>query len=86
MAEYICVKELCLETYDNDGFRVENEFAFVDVGEVFQESEERFRCVGGQDSIRLENDTQWIEISKETLAKHFAKHNTRTPKERCGEK
>ena len=71
MAEYICVKELCLETYDADGFRVENEFAFVDVGEVFQKSEEQFRCVGGQDSIRLENDTQWIEISEETLNKYF---------------
>ena len=74
MAEYICVKELCLETYDDDGFRVENEFAFVDVGEVFQESEERFRCVGGQDSIRLENDEQWLEISVETLTEHFAEY------------
>lgn len=82
MAEYICVKELCLETYDDDGFRVENENAFVDVGEVFEKSEERFRCVGSQDSIRLENDKQWIEISKETFDEHFAEHNTRTPKER----
>lgn len=78
MAEYVCIKELCLETYDADGFRVENEFAFVDVGEVFQKSEEQFRCVGGQDSIRLENDKQWIEISEETLKEHFEELNTRT--------
>ena len=81
MTEYVCIKELCLDTYDADGFFMESGNAFVEVGEVFQKSEEQFRCVGGQDSIRLENDTQWIEISKETLAEHFAEHNTRTPKE-----
>ena len=85
MAEYVCVKDLCLATYDADGFRVENEFAFVVVGEVFQKSEEQFRCVGDNDTIRLENDNQWLEISKETFAEHFAEHNTRTPKERGGD-
>lgn len=71
MSEYVCIKELCLETYDADGFRVENEFAFVEVGEIFQKSEEKFRCVGGTDSIRLENDKQWLEISEETLNEYF---------------
>ena len=71
MVEYVCVKELCLDTYDNDGFFVEQGNAFVEVGEVFQRSEEKFRCVGGADSIRLENDKQWLEISEETLNEYF---------------
>lgn len=71
MTKYVCVKELCLDTYDDDGFFVEEGNAFVEVGEVFQRSEEKFRCVGGTDSIRLENDTQWIEISEETLNEYF---------------
>ena len=71
MAEYVCIKELCLDTYDDDGFFVEQGNAFVEVGEVFQKSEEKFRCVGGKDSIRLENDKQWLEISEETLNEYF---------------
>lgn len=71
MTEYICVKELCLDTYDDDGFFVKEGNAFVEVGEVFQKSEEKFRCVGGKDSIRLENDKQWLEISEETLNEYF---------------
>ena len=34
-------------------------------------SEEKFRCVGGTDSIRLENDKQWLEILEETLNEYF---------------
>ena len=36
MEEYVCIKELLLDTYDDDGFYVENETAFIEVGEVFQ--------------------------------------------------
>ena len=71
MTEYVCIKELCLDTYDDDGFRVENANAFVEVGEIFQKSEEKFRCVGGKESIRLDNDKQWLEISEETLNEYF---------------
>ena len=82
MAEYVCIKELCLDTYDDDGFFVESGNAFVEVGEVFQKSEEKFRCVGDIDSIRLDNDKQWLEISEQTFYKHFKELNTRTSKEK----
>ena len=52
-------------------FFVESGNAFVEVGEVFQKSEEKFRCVGGTDSIRLENDNQWLEVTEETLNEYF---------------
>ena len=71
MKEYICIKELCLDLYDDDGFYVENETAYVEVGEIFQRSEDSFRCVADRDSIRLENDEHWLEISEETLNDHF---------------
>lgn len=71
MKNYICIKPLQLECYDNDGFVVENKYVEIGKGEVFQDDELKFRCVGGEDSIRLENDTQWIEITPETLKEHF---------------
>ena len=74
MKDYICIKPLQLECYDNDGFVIENKYSEVGEGEIFQRSEEKFRCVGGKDSIRLENDEQWLEISVETLTEHFAEY------------
>lgn len=71
LKEYICIKELCLEKCDDDGFFVENEYCYIDVGEVFQRSEEPFRVVGDKDSVRLDSDTKWLEISEETLNEHF---------------
>ena len=74
MENYICTKPLQLECYDDDGFVIENKYSEVGKGEIFQRSEEKFRCVGGQDSIRLENDEQWLEICAETFAEHFAEY------------
>ena len=71
LKEYICIKELYLEKCDDDGFFVENEYAIIEVGEVFQRSEEPFRVVGDKDSVRLDSDTKWLEISEETLNEHF---------------
>lgn len=71
MKNYICIKPLQLECYDDDGFVVENKYFWVSKGEVLQRSDGKFRCVGGNDSIRLENDNQWLEISPETLKEHF---------------
>ena len=71
MRNYICIKPLQLECYDDDGFVIENKYSEVTEGEVFQKSEEKFRCIGGTDSIRLENDKQWLEITEETLNEYF---------------
>ena len=71
LKEYICIKELFLERYDDDGFFCENEYIYINVGEVFQRSEEPFRVVGDKDSIRLDSDTKWLEINEEKLNKHF---------------
>lgn len=34
-------------------------------------SEEPYRVIGDKDSVRLDSDTQWLEISAETLAERF---------------
>ena len=71
MKNYVCTKELCLDKCDDDGFFVENEYCFISVGSIFQMSEEPYRVIGDKDSVRLDSDTQWLEISAETLAEHF---------------
>lgn len=71
MTEYVCVKELCLDTYDANGFFEEEGNTFIKVGEVFQRSEDDYRLIGDSDSVRLDSDRHWIEISEETLNEHF---------------
>ena len=77
MKNYICKKALSIEMFDGNGFSVE-EILDIQKGEKFQSSDDRFRCVGGPDTVRLDSDDgTWVEISRETLNEHFEE----TPKE-----
>lgn len=71
MAEYVCIKELCLDTYDANGFLEEQNNTIIKVGEVFQRSEDDYRLVGDKDSIRLDSDRHWVEIDEKTLNEYF---------------
>lgn len=84
MKSYICTKELYLNNCDEDGLRIENDYVVVEVGTIFRRSEEPYRFVGGKDSIRLESDTQWLEITEETLNMYFKEINEH-PAEKEGE-
>lgn len=68
---YVCVKSFRLECYDDDGYVIENKYAEIKKGEIFKKSEDEYRFVGGNDTIKLENDGRWVEILPETLAKYF---------------
>lgn len=71
---YICKIGFSLECFDNDGFFT-GEWTTVEEGEVWSKSDDPFRIVGADDTIRLtrqEGATEhWIEIMQETLAYHF---------------
>ena len=73
MERFICIKSLKLNCYDDNGFVIENKYTEIVEGEIFQRSEEPFRCIGSNDSVRLENNNHWIEICKETFNRHFEK-------------
>lgn len=75
MKTYRCKKQLMLDKYDDDGFLIENEVAFVEVGEIFETCEDYDLYIACKPAIHLElvheNIRTWIEISPETLAEHF---------------
>lgn len=65
---YICKKELMLETFDDNGFDT-GEYLAIEVGEIYQRTDEEYRLIGGE--VRLDNKRRWVEISEETLAEFF---------------
>ncbi len=70
MKLYRCKQDFELTAYDDDGFSLE-ETITIETGEVFQRSEDRFRIIGDSDSIHLENDHAWIEITGDLLEQFF---------------
>ena len=66
--KYKCVKAFTLDTYD-DGFYVD-EYMEIEVGEVYEVGNEKI--IDGEIHLDGVNVNRWIEISKETLEKHFA--------------
>ena len=70
MKDYICKQDFALDAFDDDGRSLE-ETITIEAGEVFQRSDDRFRIVGGSDTIHLENDHAWIEITPDLLGQFF---------------
>lgn len=70
MKLYRCKQDFALDAYDDDGFSLD-EAITIEAGEVFQRSESRFRIIGGSDTIHLENDHAWIEITGDLLEQFF---------------
>jgi len=75
MKKYVCTAGFALEQFDDDGFTTEK-WMTVEEGDIWTEDDTAFRMVGGDDTVRLvrkkENSEGWMEITKETLATHFA--------------
>ncbi|MTI49476.1 MAG: hypothetical protein FH761_16710 [Firmicutes bacterium] len=68
---YKCIKGFCLEICDDDGFTIEGESMVVKEGSEWHiPSDKDFRLIDGE--VRLENNENWIEISKERFEKCFA--------------
>lgn len=71
--KYRCLKELCIQKYDGDGFIIENEYGFVEVGSEWQQ-DTRTNIIDGEihlDRISGLRDFDWIEISRKTLTEAF---------------
>lgn len=72
MKKYECIKELHVDCYDDDGHYEEKE-SYIEVGSIWVIEEDKFRMIGGE--IRLikevENEYNWLEISRDTLDNHF---------------
>lgn len=69
---YRCKKELWLPDCDGNGFTIENKYTQIKDGTTWVESEDKWRCVGGE--VRLENEQEeswWLEIPREMLEEHF---------------
>ena len=70
MKKYICVAPLMLDLVDDDGNFTE-ETHVVNPGEVFEMDAGQYRDVGGPDTVRLTQGTNWVEITPDTLADCF---------------
>lgn len=66
--KYKCAKALTLDTYEDDGFYVD-EYMKIEVGEVYEVGNEKI--IDGEIHLDGVNVNRWIEISQETLEKHF---------------
>ena len=67
---YECIKGFSIEVCGEDGFTIENEYMDIDKGTIWYIPEdEDYRFIDGE--IRLENDAEWIEITKEHLEEYF---------------
>ena len=69
--KYRCVKTFSVDKYDDDGFRTEKQMR-VRNDSIWEKDEEHYRFVGGDDTIRLENEKYgWLEITEETFNEYF---------------
>lgn len=68
---YKCIKGFSLEKCDDNGSTIDGEYTTVEEGSIWHIPEDaKYRFIGGD--VRLENDeSEWIEISEETLEEHF---------------
>ena len=67
---YRCKVGFSVDRYDDDGRDME-EYEDIEVGSVFERSEDSFRIAGGPDTIHLVNGIQWLEITQEHLDEFF---------------
>lgn len=66
--KYKCVKAFMLDSYDDDGFYIENCIE-IKVGETYEVGNENF--IDGDIRLNGINTNKWIEISKEMLDEYF---------------
>nr|UVX54335.1 MAG: hypothetical protein [Bacteriophage sp.] len=66
--KYKCVKAFMLDSYDDDGFYIENCIE-IKVGETYEVGNENF--IGGDIHLNGINTNKWIEISQEMLEEYF---------------
>lgn len=75
MKRYKCKKQLILDLCDADGFYVDGEYRFVEVGEVYETYDDYRLEISDKPAVHLErvheNICGWIEVYPETLDEYF---------------
>lgn len=66
--KYKCAKAFTVDKCDDDGFYTDG-YIEIEVGEVYEVGNENI--IDGEIHLDGVNVNRWIEISKETLEKHF---------------
>lgn len=73
MKRYKCIKNLCVERCDEDGFLIENSSVEIEKGKIYELDESGYMLVGGKDHVHLDaiDDDSWLEIARECLEEYF---------------
>lgn len=71
---YECIKEMSFEKCVDNGFIIENEYATIPVGSIWQESP--YMISGGSQNVHLDREDlkdscAWCEPLKENMVEHF---------------
>lgn len=70
MKKYRCKKSFCVDSYDADGFLIENEGVVIEEGTAYTLDETGSTIAGGE--VHLDGDDgSWLEITREHLEEYF---------------
>ena len=64
------IKSFMIDSYDDDGFLIENSPRVVDEGEVYTLDETGSTVIGGEVHLDHENGS-WLEITRDSLNEYF---------------
>lgn len=71
--KYKCIKEMCIQKCDSDGFEIPNEYGFITIDSIW-ERDDKTSFIGGDvhlDSLNDNPDFGWLEIPFEELEENF---------------
>ena len=70
MKKYRCIESFAVDTYDDDGFLIENSPQLIEEGEMYTLDETGSMIIGGEVHLDHENGS-WLELTKDSLKKYF---------------
>lgn len=71
MKRYKCIKPFYVDSYDADGFLIENDSTLIEEGKICELDESRYTMIGGEVHLDSIDNDLWLEISKEHLEECF---------------
>ena len=70
MKKYRCIESFAVDTYDDDGFLIENSPQLIEEGEIYTLDETGSTVIGGEVHLDHENGS-WLEITRDSLNEYF---------------
>lgn len=68
--KYKCIKDFAVDSYNTDGFLIENSPRVINKGEIYTLDETGCTIIGGEVHLDHENGS-WLEITKDSLNEYF---------------